>query len=738
MTKKAPFFGTVLFILLATVSSGWTQQPLLLRTGHTGAIRDVAAVDDSSLVFTGGQDGKLLVWEPETDRLLQSIHADVLPIERVVPYTDGRRVAVYASNGQRHRITVWDWHTGERLLLHTPNDEVLHMDVSSQGSYLVYSVPRLRSIQILDGRTGRELPFLRQNTGIISWFVIARSEERLMTYAPGSGNLVYRNIVTGTEQGNFSAPGNIRQLSLMTTTRFAAAVLEDGSLGVLDLLSGDIVADTVVGEIQTVQTDPTDGDIVVVARDIRGDSLIRRFRFTDQSLQRRFTTRRDVPEGILAYHVSGRDVFAGTSDGRFLRWLPFEIRPSSMVENTVDPISDFLLDDNTLHLLGRDQVISIRSDFFDRDVSAEETSYVTSAFTRINAASPGRFISDNGRLHLIWLPSERDLALRDFDPRNVEVLQSPLQPPDALTGMDIYNDSVLFLDRSGRVVIQNATTGMPTFNYRGRSIQTAILTSRGVFLGTAAGDIFNSSVLRLDTRTSETVPLDTTTDLVFFLRYDEQRGRLFTIGVRTDNTGRLFTVVEVFEGASFQRSRTIIEIEGEYLEAMLVVDPVTGSAYTTLDDRGGILRWDGTRVSEVRRNPKHIPSRIALDGDYLYSVNRDGTVSVFDRFAGEMIVDIYAVTGAGAGAWIAIRPDGTFLASRDSLGSSRFLSLNDDRLPGLERLQLSVPRTQPVLTPDQGRNRTVPGSRFDSGRDRNGESRDETFDPFSGEPAPSS
>ncbi len=731
MVRGKIFLAITLFGVLVTVSSTSAQQPLLLRTGHTGAIRDVVTADNSRLVFTGGHDGKLLVWEPETDRLLQSIHADVMPIDMVVPYGDGRRVAVYATNGQRHRITVWDWQSGERVFLHTVDDEVLHMDVSSQGSYLVYSVPRLRSIQILDGRTGRELPFLRQNTGIISWFVIARSEERLMTYSPGSGDLVYRNIVTGAEQGKFTAPGNIRQLTLMTTNRFAAVVLEGGSLGVLDLLSGDIVTDTAAGEIQTIQTDISDGDIVVVAGDLRGESLIRRYRFTNQSLQRRFTTRREVPEGVIAYYFSGQDVFAGTEDGKFLRWLPFEIRPTSMVDSTIEPISDFLLIGSTLHLLRLDQVISIKSDFFNPSVTVEDTSYAASKYTRINSSTSGRFISDNKRMHFIWLPSERNLAIRDFDPENVNVQPSPLNPPESLTAMDIYNDSVLFLDRSGQVVIQNAATGVPTFSYRGRSIQTAILTSRGVFLGTAAGDIFNSSVLRLDTRTSETVPLDTTTDLVFFMEYDERRGRLFTIGVRTDNTGRLFTIVEVFEGATFQRRRTIIEIAGEYLEAMLVVDPVTGSAYTTLDDRGGILRWDGTRVSEVRRNPAHIPFRIALHGDYLFSVNRDGTLSVFDRFAGEMIVDIYTLADAGPDGWIGLRPDGTFLVSRDSLATRRYLSLNDDSIRDLDSLLLPVPRNEPTRTPDQR-------SRFESGRYPDSDTRDREFDPFSGEPAPSS
>lgn len=717
--------SALFLIFIVTTSLLSAQQAVTVRTGHTGEIQAISSIDGARTVFTGGQDGKLLVWEPHSDKLLQTIHADFLPIELVVPYNDGRRVAVYASNGQRHRITVWDWQTGEREFLHILSDEVLHMDVSSQGTYLVYSVPRLRSIQILDGRTGRELPFLRKNTGIISWFVIARSEERLMTYAPGSGELVYLTIVTGSEQGRFSAPPNLKKLSLLNTPRFAAAVLDDGSLGILDLLTGDVTANTVTGDILAVQTDRTDGDIVVVARDYSGVISIRRFQFSNTALQRRFTSRREVPDGFSTFYVAGRDVFSGDDKGTFFRWLPFEISPTAMAVNVVEPVSDFLLSNNTLHLLGTDQIVSIQSDFFDSTKSVEDTQYAFSRYTDIDALGSARFVSSD-RVHLVWLPLRRVKPLRIFDPSSVALFPSPLQPPDTPTAVDIYNDSVLFLDRTGQVVIQNAYTGEQSFRYRGRSIQTATLTSRGIFLGTVTGGIFNSSVLRVDPRTSETVPLATTTDLVFFLKYDERRGRLFTIGIRTGETGRLSTVMEVFEGASFQRRRTIVEINGEYLEAMLVVDPVTGNAYTTLDDRGGILRWDGTRVIEVRRNPSHIPFRIALDGNYLYSINRDGTVSVFDRFAGEMVLDIYKIDGAGPGAWIALRPDGTFLASRDSLASGRFLSLNTDRVKDLTSLLLQVPRNEP-------------GHRFDSGLDpERKEDAPLQFDPFSGEPAPSS
>jgi hypothetical protein len=261
-----------------------------------------------------------------------------------------------------------------------------------------------------------------------------------------------------------------------------------------------------------------------------------------------------------------------------------------------------------------------------------------------------------------------------------------------------------------------------------------------MFVGKAEDGIFDSSVLRVDTDTGETVALDTTTDLVFHLAYDARRGRLFSVGIKRPPEGGISTVIEIFEGAAFQRNRVILEIPGEYLDATVIVDAVTGTAYTTLDDRGGILTWDGTRVSELLRNPAHIPARIFLEGTYLYSVNRDGTVSVIDRSTGEQVLDLYVIDGVGSGAWLAVRPDGRFFASRGSLATTRYLSLSGATEQSaseiLERLRLRVPEEANVPSPSG--DQRAPGDRFDSGRDPDRDEPGRDFDPFDDAPAPSS
>ncbi|HKK49245.1 MAG TPA: hypothetical protein VJ932_09120, partial [Alkalispirochaeta sp.] len=348
------------------------------------------------------------------------------------------------------------------------------------------------------------------------------------------------------------------------------------------------------------------------------------------------------------------------------------------------------------------------------------------------------FISAPGEELLIWTPSQSGARLQEYQIETGGLTPIGFEIESGLASLDAYQNEILTLSRSGVMRLRDRADGRQILEYRGRGLQTAIRTSRGVFIGKAAQGLLDSAILQVNTATRETVPLDSETDLVFFLEYDERRGRLFAIGIQQNADREATTVVEVFEGTNLDRRRTILEIPGEYLDAELIHDPVTGTAYTTLDDRGGILRWDGARVSALLRNHRHIPRKIYLQGEFLVTLNRDGSVSVLDRSRGEPVIDLYVASG-GQGSWVALRADGRFIASNDRLARDTFLSLNQpDTTLRSQRIEIQELELERVDDSREGDPRI---HRFDSAEDHedpDSDSEGDQFDPFSGEPAPSS
>jgi len=662
-----------------------------IRSSHAAPITVIASLGESGYFVTGGEDGKLNVWDPESDRLLRSIRVDRLPIRLVAPYPDGRRIAVYSSDGVgSDRISVWDWDDGTRRFLRRTNQEVLSLSVSPNGSYLVYTVPDIRSLVVLDADDGERIPFLSGNTGIIGWHLVGTSEERVVTYNPTNGELVYRGLAGGTVAGRFEAPRRLSMLTILGSRRYAAAIDEDGSLVVLNLLSGAITDTVRAGDVLGLHVDPENGDLVVHTLSFSGSQGIRRYGFSDGDLSQRFAQPRRIPPNVTVVLPTGRELFAGDDNGSILRWPAFESGPSTIARNRIEAVSDIYYAENRLHLLTSERVISISSDFFG--IASEdraETSYIRHRSVRLDAGPDSRFIPTGDIDLLLWTPGGNgDEAIREFRFYATRASELDFPYPRSIVSVDADDDSILFVSRTGRLQVLDRRTGIEEFSYPGIGLQTAILTRRGIFVGETEDGPIDSALLRLNIETGETVPLDTEAYLVFSLFYDERRARLFTIGLRRDGGGGVSTVIEVLEGVTFQRRRTILEVEGEYLSANIVVDPITGIAYTNLDDRGGIIRWDGVRSSELLRNPAHVPSRMVVAGDYLYTVNGDGTVSVIERYEGIPVMDYY-VLGGTAGEWIAMQPDGAYVTSSERYADERTISVNDPRY-SVESLALQL------------------------------------------------
>lgn len=733
-------------LCIATLSLFFPQYVLhalpsaLIRSSHDAAVSAYAKHAEKNLLFTAGTDGKLMVWNVATDQLIQSIRADRLPLRTVILYPDGERVALYASDGRReHRISVWNWASGERVYLHTPDDEVLWMDISPQGSYLLYSVPSLRSVRMLDAATGRQLPFLRQPTGIVSWFVPATSEERVMTYAPSSGAITYRNIVTGTVAGSFEGPPDVKNLTLLEQRRYAAVETSSGMLGVMDLLSGELVTEVRAGEILSIHRDSNRNNILVYSRSIIGSRTIRRYRFENGRLQQRFETRRSISDDITGITFYGSDLFGSDNEGRLYRWSGTQSNPSVFADSLTQPVTDLYFTGDRLFLLTTDALISIASDFFrEMQRSEQQSVYVEQRVSRIEAGRNARLVPTGGESVLLWTPMRSGDPLTTFDPLTAHTSPLPVTVPPGIVSLSAYENEVLLLTRAGLLQLLDVQDGRELFSYRGTGFQTAIRTEREIFLGKAyERGVLDSSILRIDPRTGQTVPMDTEARLVFAFTYDHRRGRLFSIGVVSDPAGNISTVVEVFDGPNYGRRRTILEIPGEYLDAQVVVDSMQGTAYTTLDDRGGILRWDGTRVTELSRNQAHIPRHLVLNNDYVFSVNWDGTVSLLDRFDGETVIDIVVIRRGPPGTWVAMRPDGRFYLSRETPDGDKLISINDGADMGDLMLEHSL---SPQRSSDDRPGAPTPRDRFETGRSRDPavEEGTDQFDPATGDPAPSS
>ncbi|MFW5747484.1 MAG: hypothetical protein ACOCX6_01680, partial [bacterium] len=90
---------------------------VVINTGHTGRVNSIAYHDSDSLLFSGGADGTLRVWDTETEKLVYLLQITHNPIEKIFLNPEAPQVGIIEKDGiSSHRLSVWNWQTKEERL----------------------------------------------------------------------------------------------------------------------------------------------------------------------------------------------------------------------------------------------------------------------------------------------------------------------------------------------------------------------------------------------------------------------------------------------------------------------------------------------------------------------------------------------------------------------------------------------------------------------------------------------
>ena len=170
---------TLLVLLLLLMSLEFTGHPssaagkaevqtrleLALQTGHTGGIVEIKWSPDGKYVTTLGSstdDGRLIIWEPRSGRVLADLKA--APLNCFAWSPDARLIAVGRKD---NRASVWDTRTGQYIAELKHLSEVSEISFSPSGKHLstltgrgvtVWDCERWQSLIELDSNRGARPP----------------------------------------------------------------------------------------------------------------------------------------------------------------------------------------------------------------------------------------------------------------------------------------------------------------------------------------------------------------------------------------------------------------------------------------------------------------------------------------------------------------------------------------------------------------------------------------------------
>ena len=682
-TIRRRIAAVIVLMVLGVAAAEAQDHSLILNTSHPDRVTSIRYDERTDTVFSAGRDGTVRFWNRNTGNLTKTIRFSDLPITQIALHPTRPVFAAVESDGsRRHRVTIWNYETGRPIAERLLDDAPIHLAFSPQGRFLAYSMPRFQSMEFLDAATGRVLPYFSSGHGIVTFFTIAASEARVMTYIPSSGTIIYRDIPSGNEVQRARTRTNLQHMVVLSDRRHAAAVAGT-ELVILDILNGSVVDSTRLGRIHSLAVDPVSDEIGVFLEET-GRTVYTQYAFSAGRLSLRYTPDRAIPAPPTASRFIRDDLFLGYNAGDIVYFPRFAREKRDFALNRVRPVTGIAYADKNLYLGTPDGVISLESDVFDftpvRRTDIPRVTYVTDRAIELPFSGSPSLTSVADDRVLAWSDGTSELFALD----RFGVYPTPVTTNDRITELKPYADFALLTERNGRIRFVDLYTGAAELEITSVGTNTSVYLDDSLVVGkNATLTVLDSALLRIDGRTGETITIPTPSFLVFDIEYDVARGQLFSVGLE-DRRGSIETVLYMHRGENFENVRAVTSYPREDLSANIAIDRLTSNVYFAAGRRD-IAVWDGLRVRTLPPSG-HVPRTVHVLSNFVYTLNFDGSVSVWTRGTDRHVMNFYLLAD---GNWAAITADGHFAAS-PGVPNTAFTLIPGRRTVRLESLRIFV------------------------------------------------
>ncbi len=647
----------ILFIsfLIATTYVSASER-ILINSGHTGPVDALALDYNNQKLFSGDENGTVKIWDLHKNQLCMNLQVSHLPVRKIAVNPRNATIAVLTTDGlSSFRLSVWNWKTGKKLFSHRLGEMPLFLKYSPKGSFIVYGNPDWNSVVFLDAKKGYRQQILTKGTGIVSTAFISSSEKTILLYTP-SGTIQYWNLKTGKQRIQpIRTKGNLSAVNILRNGKYLTGYY-DGNYYLIDLVTGQVKDAIPLNTVLYAATDNATGNLALVIK--KANTYFIELYAISQIPS--FIPTKEIPLNLIPSKSGiifndGVIYFSG-ENGSLFRAETETGNTSLFSHNILRNISDIGIVEGGMLIATKKNLVEIDSPLFNRNKSKNGPYQfmVTSYKNPLNGPT-GIVTSDNGSF-FIYSKGTAPGILGKFTPSGETLFSSNFSSP--LVSIRNVDNNFLSLEKSGRCSIIDENTGESLFSYTSYGIQSVTRVYNGnIVAGRTRTALIKAPLLRINVKTEEVVPIRDTNILSFMVDYDPVTRTLYSLGFEQKGNS-LKTVLKSHRGTSLEITQTLLTYPGEDAAASFIVDKKHSRVFTSLGFGGiNMLSWNGFTSLE---SSTHIPRKLHLYKDILFSVNSDSTITLWDTKKGTLMMDIYLLENGG---WAVICKNGKVFSS---------------------------------------------------------------------------
>jgi hypothetical protein len=660
MSRWAVSLVFIMAIVAALSTAPVQVHALTIDTGHQGGITALALDSKRLVLASASTDGAVRVWDLKTRRQEAVLQVSRSAVQRLaISPTSSLLAAVENPTPRTARITVWDWSRAQRLYSIDLPDVPLHLDFSTLGTYLVYTRPEWRSIAIVDARSGRASPFLKDGFGIVSYVAFSRTERNLMAYQP-SGRISYWEVRTGDKLKEVATASDLSPRRISDDLSTMVARSQNG-FAIVDVATGALLAEQKQADVMALDSNPDGTRVFALSGSTAGRTAFGQWSYWQGSL-----TRVDMSSVAfdLARIAGSAAVLATAEDATYVG-----DEKGAIVEVPRYGSPAYLTQSNLADLQG----LAASGDRAALAAAGVVRLFDIATATRLLG---GRTTIREYREDQLAIPGSRDLGVAFLDDvtlavwdragRGVQVCDlSPVAQAPAFAGArtvpaELFGSTlvsvgsagpgaILTLEADGAIQIIDRRTFARLARFVAPGTRAVAWLSESVVVGARARlSRLEHPLIRVDLRTGETVPLPDSALLSTSLAADPRQGRLYSLALE-ESGGANATSVRVHDGQGFERIETIMRFAGEDPGASVIVE---GGRVLSTIGFDGVQEWEDGRVSRLEAT-SHVPRQLAATRRLVFAVNNDRTASIWELRSGKLIADVYMFADA---SWLVSLP----------------------------------------------------------------------------------